>query len=108
MASPAISTRRLNSACQSRSRQRFASSTRASAKRGPANGSATKEDVEDEREQDAQDQAGEDRKVVVDAAAVGHDLLDSPAVLAVGPCVNDDFHSPLASDLSSGSPSADR
>src|SRR5438128_556029 len=108
---------RSRSGSRSRSRRHCTTSTRKSVKPGRAE-SAPKEDGQQDRQQQAHQQAGDDRKVEVDVAtvdgdvaqvlavelavgadvflerdaAVLQDLLDPAAALAVGSGVNNDFH----------------
>src|SRR5438034_1095925 len=101
---------RSRSGSRSRSRRPCTTSTRKSVKPGRAE-SAPKEDGQQDRQQQAHQQAGDDRKVEVDVAkvlavelaigadvflerdaAVLQDLLDPAAALAVGSGVNNDFH----------------
>src|SRR5438094_2561839 len=79
MAWRAISTRRSRFACRSPSPRNCAISTRKSAKRGPADGSAAEKQVEQQREHQAQQQAGDDRKIEMDIAAVERDVAGQPS-----------------------------
>src|SRR5438067_5086793 len=79
MAWRATSTRRSRFACRSPSPRNCAISTRKSAKRGPADGSAAEKQVEQQRKHQAQQQEGDDRKIEVDIAAIDRDVAGQPA-----------------------------
>src|SRR6266566_1181136 len=73
MACPATSMPRSRSGSRSRSRRHYTTSTRKSVKPERAE-SAPKENGQQDREQQAHQQAGDDRKVEVDVATVDGDV----------------------------------
>src|ERR671935_1327070 len=80
MGSRAISTPRWKSGCPSQSRPIYTTYISGSGRPAKAEaGSATNEDAEDQGEQHADQQAGDDRKVNVDIAAVDGDVTGQPS-----------------------------
>src|SRR5436305_14722141 len=79
MAWRATCTRRSRFACPSPSPRSCAICTRESAKRGRTDRSAAEKQVEQQRQNQAQQQTGDDRKIEMDVAAVDRDVAGQPS-----------------------------